>query len=317
MLQNKENNTVDRLRKLVFFYKIIAFTLALFIILGVMLNLRSWLSEYTNDLGLEFFNSRPPYRKEIIDIIKPLRYSYMSMLMRTDIRMYVDFDDKKWHIYNLHRFDGQGNIMLEEGRCGICHELAAYTYMKIMPILKDEYKVSFLRVSESSFFPSTSWSHIVLCISKDTNLLPGPLTNTYLLDPSLHAYDDFNKFDNYFFHERLDMISLVSDRTRDEVWPIPGGIPIFIHNNYLLKLRIDESYGMLNKDNFTFALIATRRNKYAGRIILAFRRKDGKDILIENSMLGEKILGKKDYGNFKKRLEEFHGQIVESQEKHM
>ena len=54
----------------------------------------------------------PPHYQEIMNIIRPLRYSGLYSLIRPEVRIEPDFENGIWYIRNLHRFDEKGGIKL-------------------------------------------------------------------------------------------------------------------------------------------------------------------------------------------------------------
>src|SRR3989338_262689 len=94
-----------------------------------------------------------PNSKLAENIIRPLRYSGLPDFLRPEVSLEMDFSNKTWTLHELHRFDAQGNIILSEGRYGICGDLAAYTYQKQKPNFPgDQYRIEFIQAVESSYF---------------------------------------------------------------------------------------------------------------------------------------------------------------------
>ena len=245
-----------------------------------------------------------PYYDQIMEILQPLRYSGLQALIRPDVQFDMDFDRKLWYIHNIHHFDSNGNIILEEGHDGVCGELSAYVYGRIKPLVGRTYDIKFVRVSESGFFLTPKSTHIVLLIQKKRFLG----ASTYLLDPSFQRYGKKEDFDDYYFFDSFDYPPFLVYRYPDVFFDIDHGTPILIRHNFLVTLEIGSSDGRFDRDNFIVSLTATERDKFAGRYILALRNHEGKAELFENSMLLKQIFDLQDYEPLRAKLIHFFKQ---------
>ena len=106
----------------------------------------------------------PPYYAKIIDIMKPLEYSGIQAIARPNVTLSINYANGTWTLHNLHQYDAQGNILLEENRYGLCGELASYVSSRLRAILSDRYKIKFANVSEAGFFLAPKATHIILLI---------------------------------------------------------------------------------------------------------------------------------------------------------
>lgn len=249
------------------------------------------------ELGLPKIESQAPYQKEIKKIIKPLRYSGLQALLRPDVRISLDFQKRSWILHNIHRFDDQGRVVLEEGHYGVCNELSAYVYGKVRPLLGSNYEIEFVRTAESGFFPIPDGSHVILRIIKPS--LFGE--HVYILDPSFHRYGSIDKFNDYLFIDTISYPFFSESRT-DESFNVNNGPPLSIKKNYLLGLIVEEINGKFDQDNFILALTATRRNHYAGRYIFAVRKNSGELQQIENKNLIKMFLEEEEYHQIRQKL---------------
>ncbi|MEI6632026.1 MAG: hypothetical protein WCL25_05385 [bacterium] len=246
-----------------------------------------------------------PYYEEVKKVIEPLRYSGFNAFMMPDVKISIDFTEKKWSLHNIHRFDKDGKVMLSEGRYGVCGELAAYVYEKIRPIFPAGDNIKFISLSESGYFLHPRASHIALVITKHS-LLGG---ETYLLDPSFHKYGRISHFDEYAFFGEMNSLPFVQERDPDQSFQVGAITPIRIKKDFLVGLVVDEMNGKFDQDNFLLAITATRRFKYAGRYLLAFRRIAGQTEIFENKHLAYNILEQETYDKLRERMVQIYSQL--------
>jgi len=258
-----------------------------------------WWNYVTNPGAISDIERKAPYSKEIKKILKPLKYSGFYTLVRPEVRISLDFDKRTWRLHNIHRFDKEGNVILEKGRCGVCGDLAAYTYSKIQPLFGDQYEISFVRAAESGYFLTPQSSHIILEIVKPS--IFGQ--KEYILDPSFHKYGKKENFEEYLFSEKAMFLSFMALKEKDEIFDIGQLTPILIKKGFLIGLIIDGIDGKFDKDNFILAITATRRFKYAGRYILALRIRNGQEEFFENKSLRVALLNTKEYEQLRERIE--------------
>lgn len=295
------------LRKRLVFYRIFSVFLLLFIAAMIFAN-RRLIKTGVLEIEKPFisYDKTAPYSKEIKKIIAPLRYSGLSDLMSPDVHISLDFKKRLWRLHNIHRFDKDGKTILQEGRYGLCGELAAYTYEKIHPLLNKGYLIEFVRAAESGYFLGPHASHIILRITGRF-----PLTNEiYILDPSFSRYGRIEQFEDYLFFEKTKGLAFVDEQDTDTVFLIDNSTPILIRKQLLIGLVVGENAGIFDKDNFILAITVTRRHKYAGRYIFALRRNKGHREMIEDMGLAKQLLKPGEYTQLRERLIELFEKII-------
>lgn len=239
-----------------------------------------------------------PLYSKVMKIIEPLSYSGLQPLLHPDVSLEIDFKKQIWLIRNIHHFDAEGKIILDSNRYGLCGELAAYVAGKIRPLFKENYKIQFARVAESGFFLNPEASHIVVLLTETNPRQPA----TYIIDPSFHRYGNLEDYDDYLVFETNDFLTFLESKLTDTFYRAGHGTPILIENEHLISLAIEKSEGNFDQDNFTLAILATRRYKYSGRYLLALRNIAGKTELFENKSLAREILTNEEYELLRKRL---------------
>jgi hypothetical protein len=228
--------------------------------------------------------TRLPYYEKIMAILDSLEYSGVADLMKPAVDLQIDFAGKIWTLTNIHEFDPQGNILLNHDRYGLCGELAAYTYQKIDPFLKDRYEILFLKAAESGFFLRPRSTHIVLMmVDRSTR-------ERYFIDPSFRRYGREADFSDYLFSESADLPTHLKSLTKDVPFPADGETPLLIRKNFLLCLGAESVGGKFDKDNFALALTANKRHAYSGRYVFTLRRQDGKSETFKNAGLLNQLL---------------------------
>lgn len=294
---------IRQLKKKVVFLIILTITLAIAIAsVSFYLILQKSPPEETAPYRL---NQQAPQAKEIKQLLSSLEYSGLKNLLRPDVKISIDFLAQNWTLHNIHRFDNNGNIVLTDNRYGLCGDLAAYAHSKIQPLLGSKYVIEFIHVAESGFFLDPRASHIALIIREPS--IFGD--KEYFLDPSFHKYGPIDVFDDYQFFERLKNLPFITEKRKDEVFPAGISTPLLITKDALIGLMIDYQNGKLDKDNFILSFTATRRYKFSGRYILAFRRKNGNDEILENENLGHALLGQAMYKQIKEKLQAIYSQL--------
>jgi hypothetical protein len=232
-----------------------------------------------------------PYAQEIERVIKPLRYSMIPDLMRPEVRLSVDFQQKTWCMQNIHRFDNEGNIILAQGRYGACAELACYTYQKIGPFINGSYLIEFVKVLESSYFFSPSDTHTVLSLHK---YFSSP-SEEYILDPSFRRYGNIRYFDDYLFFERDHSLPMLDAKETDLTFSTGRIFPILIKKPFLIGITVDKVEDKFDRDNFALLLIFNLRHKYAGRVALQMRRRNGRIEILQNKFLAMAVFNPFEY----------------------
>jgi hypothetical protein len=232
----------------------------------------------------------PPYYDAIMKIIAPLEYSGVPALVKPQVTLSVDFDKRVWALHNIHEYDGKGDIILEEGRYGLCAELATYLFEKIKPILEGRYEIKFAMVAEAGFFPSGQSNHIVLILVDRSS------KEIYLIDPSFHKYARLKDLPEYRVLNIQDTLSFVKDKSVDVSFGADQAIPLYIKNDFLLSFSVTSVDGKFDKDNFIFVIAANRRYKFTGRDIVMIGRHNREFEDFENKAFLEQLLSQDEIG---------------------
>ena len=201
-------------------------------------------------------------------------------MVKPQVTLSVDFDKRTWTLHNIHEYDSQGVILLEEGRFGLCAELATYVFEKIKPLLDGRYDVKFAMVTESGFFSADQSNHIVLLLMDKSD------NQIYLIDPSFHKYARMKDLPEYHVLNTQDTLSFVKDKSHDVFFSVDQGIPLYIKNDSLLSFSVTSVDGKFDRDNFILVISANRRYKFSGRDIVVIGRhnKEFEDFQDKNTL---------------------------------
>jgi hypothetical protein len=215
----------------------------------------------------------PPYYEDIMKVIEPLQYSGVQVMVKPQVNLTIDFTHWRWTLHNIHEYDNHGGIILEEGRFGLCAELATYLFEKIRPILDDSYDLKFAKVTESSFFPTEDSNHIVLLLADKAT------KQIYILDPSFHVYGRAKDLAGYRVLDIQDTLSFIKDQSHDVSFGANQATPLYIKNDILLSFAVTSIDGKFDRDNFIFVISANRRSKSRSRdiVIIGRRNKEFQD----------------------------------------
>jgi len=252
----------------------------------------------------------PPFRKEVGSIIGKLVYSGLPMLEQKDVSVSIDPENRLWTVRNIHRFDEDGNLVLEGGRYGTCGELASYTYKYVKPLFSGAYDIQFVRAVQSGYFQTPKATHMVLFITPAGGARGD--NDIFVLDPSFHRYGRLDEFEDYLFHERMANVGFVEDKERDMTLPISTAFPLLIKKNYLLAIVVEDVNGAFDKDNFVIAVTVTKKYNFAGRYLFAIRSVNGNRQVFENRLLSKNLLEEKEYEDLKARIRSFFEIIIAS-----
>ena len=205
-------------------------------------------------------------------------------MVKPQVSLSIDFNKWSWTLHNIHEYDSKGGIILEQGRYGLCAELATYVFEKIRPLLDARYEVKFAMVAESGFFSEGQSNHIVLLLVDKTN------SQIYLIDPSFHKYALMKNLTDYHVLNIQDTLSFVRDQSHDVSFNVDQAIPLYIKNDFLLSFSVTSVDGKFDRDNFIFAISANRRYKFVGRDIVVIGRHNKKFEDFENKDLLNELL---------------------------
>ena len=228
--------------------------------------------------------SSPPYYDEIMKIMGPLEYSGVPVMVKPQVALSVDFDQWTWTLHNIHEYDSQGRIILEQGHYGLCAELATFLFEKIKPLLDGHFEVKFAMVSQSGYFAEGQSNHIVLLLMDRSD------NQFYLIDPSFHKYAKIQDLPEYHVLNIQDTLSFVKDRSPDVSFSIDQAIPLYIKNDVLLSFAVTSVDGKFDKNNFIFVIAAMQRNKFASRDIVVIGRRNKEFEDFEDRTMLNKLL---------------------------
>jgi len=207
-------------------------------------------------------------------------------MVKPQVALDIDFGKRTWTLRNIHEYDASGVIILEQGRFGLCAELAMYLFEKIKPLLNGRYEVKFAMASETGFFSSDLSNHIVLLLVDKSD------RQVYLIDPSFHKYARKKDLAEYQVTNFQDSLSFVKDKSHDVSFGVDQAIPLYIKNDSLLSFSVTSVDGKFDKDNFILVISAIQRFKFAGRDIVVIGRRnkefeDFQDKKLLNQLLTE------------------------------
>ena len=225
-----------------------------------------------------------PFYDVIMKIIQPLEYSGFPVMVKPRVGLKVDFAQRQWTLQNIHEYDAQGVVVLEEGRYGLCAELATYVYEKIKPLLGVRFEVMFAMATESGFFAADKSNHIVLL------MVDRALHEAYLIDPSFHKYARMKDLPEYHVLDIQDTLFFEKDKSPDISFSVDDAIPLYIKEDFLLSFSVISVGGKFDKDNFLFVVSAQRRYKFAGQDILAVGRRNKQLEDFQNKILLQHLL---------------------------
>lgn len=225
-----------------------------------------------------------PHYDKIMEILKPLEYSGIADMIKSDVDLKIDFPAGTWTVTNLHRFDDQGQIKLDHNRYGLCGELSAHVYTKIAPILEDHFDILFLRSVESGFFLRPKSTHIVILLTEKKT------QERFFIDPSFQRYGREEDFSDYLFFEAADPKTHLESLKTDVTFPADSQTPLLIRKDFLICLGTELVEQKFDKDNFALVITANKRHEYSGRYVFALRRTEGKTSVFKNEPLLSQLL---------------------------
>ncbi|MDD5630023.1 MAG: hypothetical protein PHU21_13225, partial [Elusimicrobia bacterium] len=207
----------------------------------------------------------------------------------------IDPGKRQWPIHNIRSFDREGNIPLDEGRYGVCGELAAFVLPQVKSILGRKYSVQVIKASESNYFPEGNGLHFVVLITD----LAHP-EKAYILDPSFRRYGPAYRFRNYSFFAEVK--SFMRTSHRDMQNEAGGGAPLIIQKGHMMILSLEPINGRFDLDNHVVLLTLLKKNEYEGERVLAFVREAGGINEYENMARLHEFLGEDLYRKLRSRL---------------
>ncbi|MBN3040257.1 MAG: hypothetical protein JW867_03945, partial [Candidatus Omnitrophica bacterium] len=299
---------LTRSKNKLFCYKALSLILFLIVIIQGYFLGADWFKKNWTELGLSTVNSEAPYHDQIKEIIAPLRYSAIEDFLSKEVGLSLNFTENSWTLLNARTFDEQGNVVLKDGRYGICGVLAAYVYQKILPLLSEEFKVDFVRVAASGYFLTPKSTHYALLITERPFMQKPRL---FLLDPSFRKYGDLKELSDYYIFETVSPLPFLETKERNKTFEIKASTPLLIKKQELISLVVDGLNNKYDKKNFLLAITATKRTQYFGRFLVVFYQDNGMLKIYENKFLAHSLLGKNTYDALYKRLLEIHNKIIQ------
>lgn len=234
-----------------------------------------------------------PHRDEVMAIMEKLSYSGLQALVKPTVNVSIDFDHATWTLQNIHQFDAQGNVMLDEGRYGLCGELSDYVYRKLVTIFGDKYTFLFSRVTDVGYFLNPRSSHTVIQIKNKEN--PNEI---FIVDPAFARYGTLEDFGNYVFHQTIERMQFL----KDQAFEVPSATPVLINRHSIIDLGVEGTDGKFDRNNFTIALSATKQYYFTEKYIFAIRLKDGKIQKFENTILADWLIERQKYMKLRNKI---------------
>lgn len=244
-----------------------------------------------------------PLSTDIMKIMQPLEYSGFPAMARPGVSLGLDFNKRVWILKNIHTYDKQGGVILEQGRFGLCAELATYLYAQLKPKLTPRYGVKFAMVSESGFFTQARANHIVLLILDQVD------RQLYLADPSFHVYGRLKDLPDYQVLNTQDTLSFVKDQSPDVSFSVDQATPLYIKGDFLLSFAVTSVDGRFDKDNFIFVISAQRRYKDSVKDIVMIGRRKGEFMDIQDKAILTGLLTEQEVNTLFARLQTWIEQI--------
>jgi hypothetical protein len=225
-----------------------------------------------------------PFEEKINQIMGSVNYSGIQALMRPEVVLKIDFKKRAWTLSHIHQYDAKGDIVLEQGRHGLCADLATYVYQEIKSDLTDDYEIRFASSTESRYFPNYESNHIVLLMSNKAD------QNIYLIDPSFRQYGNIKEFNQYKIFGTQENLTFLKEKAADESYLVDQARPLLIKEDLLLSFSVLSVDGKFDQDNFMFTLSVTRQNQTGDLSLLLIGKRNGQIESFENrSLLGEFI----------------------------
>lgn len=299
-------NLIEKLQKRLRLYRAAVILLTMTMVVVVPLFVWVCIENYAEDIGRLFHTNHDiPYYDEIEDILEPLQYSFVPILMRPDVRISLDFEQKVWRLHNVHKFDAEGKFILEQGRYGTCSQLAGHVYQEIIPLFKDGYIIEFVRAAESKFFQLIAGEHLVLRIS-EAGLLR---QNVYILDPTFRKYGRLEEFDDYFFISGQDFLPFLENRSTDQTFLAGTSTPLLMKKKFMVWLMVDSVNTIFDEQHFDIGLYMSRPYRYIQRRIFCLRKNGGAVEIAENEKIA-KVMKPEEYYRLRARVIEFFEEIT-------
>ena len=244
-----------------------------------------------------------PYADTIGGLLRALEYSGFPDMTKASVTLGIDFGKRTWTLRNIHEYDAQGNVILGQGRYGLCAELATYLYEKLKPLLSGRYDLKFAMATEAGFFPTYQSNHIILLMFDQVT------RDAYLIDPSFHKYGRMEDLSDYQVLGVQDTLAFITDKSSDTSFQVDQAMPLLIRDDLLLSFAVTSVDGKFDKDNFLLAVAANQRHKFAGLDIVLVGRHNGRQEGFESKYLLEHVLKPEEIETLYNKLSDWLKQI--------
>ena len=293
-----QNDCVLINRKLVFYKRLSLFFAILFLLPSLYLSFL-WVKDHYVDLGLIDADGNAPYSKQIQALMDDFEYSGMAPFYDSGAYIDMDFKKQQWILKNAYVVDKNGNLLLRDGKEGLCADLSLYLYNRVLPILDSNYKLEFVDVSESSFFPYPYGQHIALLLTDNRF---GFFHEQYILDPSFRIYKRLDLLENYIINETLSFDKLIKRYGKDRISPLTSFTPLFIRGDKMVGMTVVNVNDRYDKDNYMITVASVRRHAYISKRLITAQKLNGKFSLIENRDLALTLFSDDEYELIKESL---------------
>ena len=246
-----------------------------------------------------FAVKEPPYYHKIMEIIRPLNYSLFSIIQKPGVALSVDFKNRTWTLHNIRHYAPNGTLLLDEGRNGLCAELAYYTFLKIKPFLSKPWEIKFARATEPNFFSAIKSNHVVLILGNSATQA------TYLLDPSFHNYGGTSEFPQYTVLGAKDDLPSLQRKDPDATLDVDGSFPLLIRNDFLILLSVESVSGFADPENHMIAISFRRRYETPDNYLLVLCKQGSQTKWLENEEALKKLLAPKEIEMIRKKFVEW------------
>jgi hypothetical protein len=244
-----------------------------------------------------------PFSDDIQTLMNHMEYSGFAAWARPDVALRIDFERRKWTLTNIHRFDANGRFILDEGRYGLCGEMAASLHQDLKSRLGDRYDLTFVQAIEPDFFMGPQSSHMVL------SLFDKASKTRYFIDPSFRKYGTPQTFDRYRFIDQKETLSFLKDHTADVSFDLGQAWPFFIRNDWIFAFALVSIDGKFDRDNFLLSITAHYHDDVKGDDIIAVGRYHGVFQWIEHEQSVKQWLKPEEVPAIHQKLEMFFKEI--------
>ncbi|MBF0532856.1 MAG: hypothetical protein HQL23_07165 [Candidatus Omnitrophica bacterium] len=225
-----------------------------------------------------------PYFDRITAVVKSVDYSGYHAMVNPEVALNIDFANQTWSLSNLFKYDSQGEILLEEGRYGLCGRLAAHVYRQIKPWLQKEFEIKFIQAAEPTFFSGPRSSHMILAMVNKND------GRQFFIDPSFHKYGTKEVFSGYQFLEIRDSLSMFADRATGLAFKLGQAHPLLIREGLLVSFSVTSVDDKFDLDNFFLAITVNRPYEIIGKDIAVIGRYNGRFESFQDPVLLNRLL---------------------------